>query len=161
MWGVLESTDHPNNGYTSDITRTVAFGEITERQRHVWDIVMQANQAALDCIKPGTTCEEADAASRRVIEESGFGKYYIHRLGHGIGLRGHELPYLVKGNQQRFAPGMTFTIEPGIYIPGEIGVRLEDTCLCTASGVERLTSMKHHTMATSGSWPGLLAGSQT
>lgn len=139
---VLVDTGANVEGYSSDITRTVVFGEPTERQRLIWETVLRANRAAFEVIKPGTTCEEADGVARRVISEAGFGEYFIHRLGHGIGLQGHEHPYLVGGNKLRLKPGMTFTIEPGIYIVGEIGVRIEDTALCTPEGCESLTGMK-------------------
>ncbi|MCD6262825.1 M24 family metallopeptidase, partial [Candidatus Bathyarchaeota archaeon] len=130
------------DGYFSDLTRTVVFGEATERQRRIWETVLRANRAAFEAIRPGTTCEEADGAARRVIEEEGFGEFFIHRLGHGVGLQVHEHPYLVKGNRMPLKPGMTFTIEPGIYIVGEIGVRIEDTALCTPEGCESLTGMR-------------------
>ena len=129
-------------GYFSDITRTVVFGEPTERQRHIWKTVLMANRAAFEAIRPGTTCEEADKVARRVVSEAGFGENFIHRLGHGIGLQGHEHPYLVEGNKMQLRPGMTFTIEPGIYIVGELGVRIEDTALCTPEGCEPLTKTK-------------------
>ncbi|RJS89031.1 aminopeptidase P family protein [Candidatus Bathyarchaeota archaeon] len=130
------------DGYFSDLTRTVVFGEATARQRRIWEVVLRANRAAFEAIRPGTTCEEADGAARRVIEEEGFGEFFIHRLGHGVGLQVHEHPYLVKGNRMPLRPGMTFTIEPGIYIVGEIGVRIEDTALCTPEGCESLTGMR-------------------
>ncbi|MFB0543324.1 MAG: M24 family metallopeptidase [Candidatus Bathyarchaeia archaeon] len=129
-------------GYSSDLTRTGVFGEPTRRQQLIWETVLRANRAAFEAVKPGVPCEEADGVARQVISEAGFGEYFIHRLGHGIGLQGHEHPYLVGGNKLRLRPGMTFTIEPGIYIVGEIGVRIEDTALCTPGGCESLTGMK-------------------
>ena len=129
-------------GYESDVTRTVVFGEPSERQRRVWDIVHRAQAAAQMAAHPGAACEEVDAAARKVIADAGFGpgyKYFTHRLGHGIGLDGHEWTYLVKGNQTKLEPGMAFSDEPGIYIPGEFGVRLEDVMVVTPSGAELLT----------------------
>jgi Xaa-Pro dipeptidase len=129
-------------GYVSDITRTVVFGEPTARQRMVWDTVLAANQAAQAAARPGTICEDLDAVARKVITDAGLGEYFVHRLGHGIGLQGHEHPYLDKGSKIALEPGMTFTIEPGVYISGELGVRLENTLLCTPTGAEPLTKMK-------------------
>ncbi len=128
--------------YKSDITRTTVFGKPTDRQRRIWDIVKQAQAAALKAARPGVACEDVDRAARKVIEDAGFGpgyKYFTHRVGHGIGLEGHEWTYLVKGNKTKLEPGMTFSDEPGIYIPGEVGVRLEDVMVVTENGAELLT----------------------
>ena len=131
------------HGYSSDITRTAVFGAPpSERQRRIWDLVRKAQQAAFAAARPGVECQAIDAAARSVIEEGGFGpgyKHLTHRLGHGIGLDGHEWPYMVRGNATRLAAGMTFTDEPGIYIPGELGIRHEDTVAVTESGCENLT----------------------
>jgi len=130
------------HGYQSDITRTTVFGKPTDRQMKVWTIVKQAQAAALKAAKPGVACEEVDRAARKVIEDAGFGpgyKYFTHRVGHGIGMDGHEWTYLVKGNKTKLEAGMTFSDEPGIYIPGEFGVRLEDVMLITENGAELLT----------------------
>jgi Xaa-Pro dipeptidase len=127
-------------GYISDITRCFHWGEPTERTREIHTIVERANAAAREAAGPGVPCEEVDRAARSVIEEAGYGEYFIHRTGHGIGLGGHESPYIVKGNTQELAPGMTFTIEPGIYIPSEVGVRIEDNMLITEDGATSLTS---------------------
>ncbi len=121
-------------GYRSDVTRTVVFGQASDKQKRVWDIVKKAQTAALKAARPGVTCEEVDAAARRVIEDAGFGpgyKFFTHRLGHGIGMEGHEYPYLVKGNKLKLVPGMTFSNEPGVYIYGEFGVRIEDCMVIT------------------------------
>jgi Xaa-Pro dipeptidase len=130
------------HGYASDITRTGVFGvPPTGRQRRIWELVRRAQIAALEAARPGVECQEVDAAARRVIDEGGFGpgyRYFTHRLGHGIGLDGHEWPYMVRGNATRLTPGMTFTNEPGIYIPGELGVRHEDTLIVTENGCENL-----------------------
>jgi len=130
------------HGYSSDITRTAVFGApASERQRRIWDLVRKAQQAAFAAARPGVECQAVDAAARRVIEEGGFGpgyKFLTHRLGHGIGLDGHEWPYMVRGNASKLVPGMTFTDEPGIYIPGELGIRHEDTVVVTETGCENL-----------------------
>jgi Xaa-Pro dipeptidase len=129
-------------GYASDITRTGVFGAPpTDRQRQVWNLVRKAQAAAFAAARPGVECQEVDAAARRVIEDGGFGpgyRYLTHRLGHGIGLDGHEWPYLVRGSTTRLMPGMTFTDEPGIYLPGEMGIRHEDTLVVTEDGCANL-----------------------
>jgi Xaa-Pro dipeptidase len=130
------------HGYQSDVTRTAVFGAPpTDRQRRIWDLVRRAQAAAFEAARPGVECQAVDAAARRVVEEGGFGPgyaYFTHRLGHGIGLDGHEWPYMVRGNTTKLAGGVTFTDEPGIYIPGELGVRHEDTVAVTESGCENL-----------------------
>ena len=124
-------------GYTSDITRTIWFGEHpTLEFTKVYNLVHDAQTAAIQLGKPlFTPCQEMDRAARRVIAEGGFGPQFTHRLGHGIGLDIHEPPYLVEGNETRLEPGMVFTVEPGIYQPGKFGVRIEDDCVMTESGV--------------------------
>jgi Xaa-Pro dipeptidase len=130
-------------GYASDITRTGVFGAPpTDRQRKVWDIVRRAQEAAFKAAKPGAECQSVDAAARKVIEDAGFGpdyKYLTHRLGHGIGMDGHEWTYLVRGNTTALRPGMCFSNEPGIYIYGEMGIRHEDIMFITESGAENMT----------------------
>lgn len=130
------------HGYSSDVTRTGVFGAPpSERQRRVWDLVRRAQQAAFDAARPGAECQSVDAAARRVIEDGGFGPGYrcfTHRLGHGIGLDGHEWPYMVRGSTTRLVPGVTFTNEPGIYLRGEMGIRHEDTVVVTETGCENL-----------------------
>ena len=128
--------------YASDITRTTIFGKPTDKQLKVFDVVKRAQAAALRAARPGVPCEDVDAAARKVVVESGFGpdyKYFTHRLGHGIGMEGHEWTYLVRGNKTRLEPGMTFSDEPGIYIPGEFGVRCEDIMVINDNGAELLT----------------------
>jgi len=126
-------------GYASDVTRTTVFGKPTPRHEEIWRIVHQAQSAGIAAAKPGVTCESVDAAARKVIDDAGYGKYFIHRLGHGIGLEGHEAPYFAGNNKTILQPGMTLTVEPGIYIQGEFGVRLEDDIVITESGCELLT----------------------
>ena len=131
------------HGYASDITRTGVFGAPpTERQRKVWDVVRRAQQAAFETAKPGVEAQAVDAAARRVVEEAGFGpdyKYFTHRVGHGIGMDGHEWTYFVRGNTTKLRPGMCFSDEPGIYIPGEMGIRHEDCIFITETGAENFT----------------------
>ena len=129
-------------GYSSDISRTFVLGKASDRAKRVFDIVHRAQGMALEAAKPGVACESVDAAARKVIAEAGFGpdyKYFGHRVGHGIGMDGHEWPYLVRGNTLPLAPGMTFSDEPGVYIPGEFGVRLEDDMYITPDGAKLFT----------------------
>jgi Xaa-Pro dipeptidase len=129
-------------GYASDITRTFVLGKASDKMKRVFDIVHQAQSAALAAARPGVECGAADAAARKVIVDAGYGpdyKYFTHRVGHGMGMDGHEWPYLVRGNQTKLAPHMTFSDEPGIYIRGEFGVRLEDDMHITAEGAELFT----------------------
>src|SRR6266566_3330897 len=125
-------------GYTSDITRTIWFGDhLSEEFRQVFNLVHDAQTAAMQFGRPlRTQCQEMDRAARKVIADGGHGSEFTHRLGHGIGLDGHEPPYLVEGNEVRLEPGMVFTIEPGIYQTGKFGVRIEDDCVMTENGVE-------------------------
>jgi len=132
-------------GYQSDVTRTIVFGKPSDKQRTVWDIVKKAQSAALKTARPGVPCEEVDRAARKVIEDAGYGpgyKYFAHRLGHGIGMDGHEFPYLVKENKLKMQPGMTFSDEPGIYIYGEFGIRIEDCFVVTEDGSRLLGGME-------------------
>ena len=130
-------------GYASDITRTAVFGAApTPRQRQVWDVVRRAQQAAFAAARPGVEAQVVDAAARRVVDDAGFGPEYrlfTHRVGHGIGMDGHEWTYLVRGNRTLLRPGMCFSDEPGIYIPGEMGVRHEDIIFITDGGAENMT----------------------
>lgn len=126
-------------GYRSDVARTFSFGEPSARMREVYGIVREAELAAIDAARPGAPAEEIDLAARRVIERAGYGAFFTHRGGHGIGLDFHEIPICVRGNAAPLEPGMVLTAEPGIYLPGELGVRLEDDLLITESGCEVLS----------------------
>lgn len=127
------------DGYCSDITRTVAFGEISDKQREIYNTVLKAQLAALEASKPGVTCAEVDLTARNIISEAGYGEYFPHRLGHGLGISVHEYPSLTETNSLPLEKGMVFTIEPGIYVPGVAGVRIEDDVVVTESGIEILT----------------------
>jgi len=126
------------DGYHSDVTRTVFVGQPTEKFRKVYDIVKRANQATLEAVKPGVACEDLDRTARDLITKEGFGEYFIHRVGHGLGMDVHEEPYLVGGNTTPLAVGMVFSDEPGIYIEREFGVRIEDSVVVTETGGKRL-----------------------
>lgn len=129
-------------GYVSDISRTFVLGKPADKMRQVFDIVHRAQEAALHAARPGVPAEQVDAAARKVITDAGYGpgyKYFTHRLGHGMGMDGHEWPYLVHGDTLPLRPNMTFSDEPGIYIRGEFGVRLEDDMHITESGAELFT----------------------
>src|SRR4029079_5320381 len=125
------------DGYGSDTTRTVSVGDAPEGFDQVYAAVHRAQQGASQAVRPGVPCEEIDRVARTVIEEAGFGEQFIHRTGHGIGLTTHEPPYLVTGNRQPLVPGMCFSIEPGIYLPGRFGVRIEDIVGVTEDGARR------------------------
>lgn len=125
-------------GYCSDITRTVFVGEPTDEQRRVYGVVREAQQRAFEAVRPGVAAQDVDRAARGVIAEAGYGERFVHRTGHGIGLEVHEPPYIVEGNEMPLEPGMTFSDEPGIYLPGRFGVRIEDQLVVTADGAERL-----------------------
>jgi Xaa-Pro dipeptidase len=129
-------------GYQSDLSRTFVYGKPTDKMLRVFDIVHKAQATAVATARPGLECQAVDAAARKVISDAGFGpdyKYFTHRVGHGIGMDMHEWTYLVRGNTTRLEAGMTFSDEPGIYIPGEFGVRLEDDMVITPAGAELLT----------------------
>jgi Xaa-Pro dipeptidase len=128
--------------YESDISRTVVLGKPADKMKKVFDIVHRAQAAALAAAKPGVQCQVVDAAARKVIADAGYGpdyKYFTHRVGHGIGMDGHEWPYLVRGNTLPLAPNMCFSDEPGVYIRSEFGVRLEDDMHITENGAELFT----------------------
>jgi Xaa-Pro dipeptidase len=139
---VLIDGGGPVEGYQSDISRTFVFGKPSDKIKKIFEIVHRAQAAALQAARPGVECQAVDAAARKVITSSGYGpdyKFFTHRVGHGIGMDGHEWPYLVRGNTTLLAPNMTFSDEPGIYITGEFGVRLEDDMHITENGAQLFT----------------------
>ncbi|MCZ6682804.1 MAG: Xaa-Pro peptidase family protein [Planctomycetota bacterium] len=129
-----------NRGYLGDMTRTFAVGEPADEIKKAYAVVREAQKAAIDAIRPGMTCEAVDASARRVIESAGLGDYFIHRLGHGIGLDIHEPPFLVQGNATPLEAGMCMTVEPGVYVPGRFGIRIEDVVVVTPEGSDLLSS---------------------
>ena len=127
-------------GYAADIARTFAVGPIAPQLERVYEIVQEANAAGRAAVRPGVSAQDVDRITRQVITQAGYGEYFVHRTGHGLGLDIHEPPYIVEGNEELLQPGMTFTIEPGIYLPGQGGVRIEDDVLVTHQGAETLTT---------------------
>jgi len=132
------------NGYVSDLTRTFAIGEPEPELSYIAEIVAAANSAARKSAKPGIPASEVDRAARTIIEQAGYGKYFTHRTGHGLGLEGHEEPYIRADNNQPLESGMTFTIEPGIYLPERGGVRIEDDVVITEDDGESLSDLPRH-----------------
>jgi len=128
------------DGYGSDTTRTVHVGEPTDEEREVYEIVRRAQQTAFEAVEPGIACQDIDREARGVIADAGYGEQFIHRTGHGIGLTTHEPPYMVEGETGRLEPGMCFSIEPGIYLSGRFGVRIEDIVTVTEQGGRRLNN---------------------
>jgi Xaa-Pro dipeptidase len=129
------------DGYISDLTRTFAVGEVDEEYEKIHKIVQEANAAGRAAAQPGVPCANVDKAAREVIEKAGYGKYFTHRTGHGIGMEGHEEPYMRGDNMQVLEPGMAFTVEPGIYLPNRNGVRIEDNVVITEDGTDVLSDM--------------------
>ena len=125
-------------GYSSDTTRTFHVEEPSDEFREAFEVLYRAQTEAVDAVRPGVAAEAVDQAAREVIGSAGYGEYFIHRTGHGIGLEVHEHPYIVEGNDISLEPGMAFSVEPGIYLPGRFGMRIEDIVVVTDSGVERL-----------------------
>ncbi|HEX6304713.1 MAG TPA: aminopeptidase P family protein [Anaerolineales bacterium] len=132
------------DGYASDLTRTFSLGEPDPELARIAEIVLQANTAARERCAPGMPAGEVDRAARDVIAAAGYAEYFIHRTGHGLGLESHEEPYIRADNSQALAAGMTFTIEPGIYLPGRGGVRIEDNLLITPTGAQTLSDFPRH-----------------
>jgi len=130
-----------HQGYISDLTRTFAVGEVEEEYKEIHTIAQAANAAGRAAAKPGVPCANVDKAAREVIEKAGYGKYFTHRTGHGIGMEGHEDPYMRGDNMQILEPGMAFTVEPGIYLPDRNGVRIEDNVVITETGADVLSDM--------------------
>jgi Xaa-Pro aminopeptidase len=127
-------------GYHSDMTRTVAVGEVSAEQRKIYEIVLSAQKASLGTLKKGLSCKEADAAARDIIKNAGYGDYFGHGTGHGVGIEIHELPNLSPRSGAILEVGNVVTVEPGIYIPNKFGVRIEDMVLITEDGFENLTN---------------------
>lgn len=135
-----------SNGYASDATRTISIGKPNDFDANIHAIVKEAQAAAMDFIKPGVTAQEIDGVARDIITKAGYGEYFNHRLGHGIGMDVHEYPSIVGGNDLVITEGMCFSNEPGIYIPGKVGVRIEDCLYVTETGCESFTKTNHDLM---------------
>jgi Xaa-Pro aminopeptidase len=125
-------------GYCSDVTRDYVIGEVPDGYAELHDVLERAQEAAVDAVRPGVTAASIDAAARDLITEAGYGERFIHRTGHGIGVEEHEEPWIVAGNDEPLTPGMAFSVEPGIYVPGRYGARIEDIVVVTEDGVERV-----------------------
>jgi Xaa-Pro dipeptidase len=134
-WGAIY------DGYVSDLTRTFAIGAVEPELEQIARIVLEANAAGQAAGKPGVPASAVDQAARGVIEKAGYGPYFTHRTGHGLGMEGHEAPYMRAGNSLLLEPGMTYTVEPGIYLPGRNGVRIEDDVVVTANSCESLSDL--------------------
>ncbi|MFE2276861.1 aminopeptidase P family protein [Streptomyces sp. NPDC059454] len=128
------------DGYGSDTSRTVHVGEPTDEERRVHDLVREAQEAGFRAVRPGAACQEVDRAARAVIADAGYGEYFVHRTGHGIGVTTHEPPYMIEGEERPLVPGMCFSVEPGVYLPGRFGVRIEDIVTVTEDGGRRLNN---------------------
>jgi len=128
------------HGYGSDTSRTVHVGEPSAEERRVHDVVREAQEAAFRAVRPGIACQDVDRVARAHITEAGYGDRFIHRTGHGIGVTTHEPPYMIEGEEQPLVPGMCFSVEPGIYLPGRFGVRIEDIVTVTEDGGRRLNN---------------------
>ncbi|MFN2555930.1 MAG: M24 family metallopeptidase [Nitriliruptorales bacterium] len=128
-------------GYCSDMTRNYVIGNVPDDYRELHEVLEEAQQAGVEAVRPGVSAEEVDACCRGRLAEAGYGEMFIHRTGHGIGVDEHEEPYLVAGNKEPLRPGMAFSVEPGIYVPGRYGARIEDIVVVTADGFERLNHL--------------------
>lgn len=135
------------DAYPADITRTFCLGQPTQEMQRIYDVVLAANQAGIAACKPGATAGEVDRATRDVIEKAGYGEYFTHRTGHGLGLEVHELPNISPNNDVILVEGMVFTVEPGVYVPNVGGVRIEDNVYITADGAEVLTRYPKETLS--------------
>lgn len=136
-------------GYRADLTRTIHVGDPSTEFLDAYNAVKDAQEAAFQTVRPGATCESIDAIGRTVISERGYGPNFVHRMGHGIGLDEHEEPYIIQGNKMSVQAGMTFTLEPGIYIEGKFGIRIEDQVVVTETGAERLGDFTRELMVVS------------
>lgn len=131
-------------GYCSDLTRCVYTGQPPAEFVELYEVLFEAQAASVAAAVPGTPVQEIDRAGRQIIDDAGYGEYFIHRTGHGIGVEAHEHPYIVEGNDQPLTPGHAFSVEPGIYVPGKWGARLEDIVVSGATGPDPLNTVDHH-----------------
>jgi Xaa-Pro dipeptidase len=137
---VIVDFGNVHEGYCGDVTRTFAVGEPSERAREIFELVREAQEAGREAVRAGTPCRDVDRAARAVIEAGGYGEHFVHRTGHGLGLEVHEAPDLAAGSEQRLAPGVVVTVEPGIYLAGFAGVRIEDDLAVAEDGHESFTT---------------------
>jgi Xaa-Pro aminopeptidase len=128
-------------GYYADLTRTVFVGDVTKKQKEVYDVVAKAQEGAINAVRPNVRAAQVDDAARKTIEDAGYGDFFTHRTGHGLGMEVHEEPYISKDNRTTLQPGMTFTVEPGIYLLGKFGVRIEDDIVVSARGGRLLSNL--------------------
>ena len=135
------------DGYMSDTTRNFVVGEASDEYREAFGVLVAAQEAGVSAATVGTSCEEVDRATRAVIDGAGYGEFFVHRTGHGIGLEVHEAPYIVEGNALLLEGGMVFTVEPGIYIPGRFGMRIEDVVIATEASPERCNNSPRNLVA--------------
>lgn len=138
-------------GYFSDLTRVIAVGDISQELQNIHQVVLNANLAGRNTARPGLAAGEVDRAGRKVISSAGYAEYFTHRIGHGLGLEAHEDPYIYSDNEHILESGMVFTIEPGIYLPGKGGIRIEDDVVITDTGAESLSTMDRNLFSISGS----------
>ncbi len=131
------------NGYQSDLTRMVFLGDPPEEISRAYTAVMEANERGRAAVKPGVAAQEIDRVTRSTLEKAGYGEFFVHRTGHGIGMEVHEPPWIMAGNKQLLEAGMTFSVEPGVYIPGQFGIRIEDIVVVTETGCRTLTNSSH------------------
>jgi Xaa-Pro aminopeptidase len=141
--GIIIDIGASLNGYKSDITRVVFLGNPDKEFLAAYDTVRKANEAGKRTVRPGVTAQDVDRATRRVIDNAGLGDYFIHRTGHGLGLDVHESPWIQEGSEKILQPGMVFSVEPGVYIQGGYGIRVEDIVTVTEKGVRTLTGFDH------------------
>ena len=140
---VVDISCTDESGYYADFTRTYSLGKASELQKKVYDVVKEAQSLGVMTSRPNIAAKAVDSVTRTVIEKAGYGEYFVHRTGHGLGLEVHEAPWINDSNSSRLRSGMVFTVEPGIYLPGKFGVRIEDNVVLTPSGNENLTHVNH------------------
>ena len=140
---VIDISCRDDSGYFADFTRTFSIGKASEEKRAAYEVVKEAQSTGVKTSRPNTPAKKIDFEVRSVIEKAGYGQYFIHRTGHGLGLEVHEAPWITDSNSSKLRAGMVYTVEPGVYLPGEFGIRIEDDVVLTASGNENLTNVTH------------------
>ena len=140
---VIDTSCVDESGYFADFTRTFSIGATTDEKKAVYDVVKEAQSTGVKASGPNIPPKKIDSEVRSIIKKAGYGEYFIHRTGHGLGLEVHEAPWIADSNSTKLKPGMVFTVEPGIYIPGKFGVRIEDNVVLNSTGCEDLTNVTH------------------